>query len=207
MKKARQLCYPFLTGKFANITEIFSVSNEVGFATKHIYLELAGSGAVQVEEMIRAAAGRGDGFALDEFDQDGLLNRKFLRQSVTLVARRKSDQGLIGGAIIGPSALVRATEPSSLGGYIVVGEKYRRRGYGSEIMTLCEHIAQKLDYRNITTDLLSSVQTSGALQMVLKDGYAVTGQFTGSAFLKNLGPANSLILFKNIQKSQPASRL
>ena len=43
--------------------------------------------------------------------------------------------------------------------------------------------------------------------MVLKDGYAVTGQFTGCAFLKNFGPANSLILFKNIQKSQPASRL
>ena len=107
-----------------------------------------------MEKMTRAAAGRGEGFALDEFDQDGLLNRKFRRQSVTLVARRKSDQLIIGGAVIGPSALVRAMEPSSLGGYIVVGEKYRRQGYGSEIMTLCEHVAQKLDDRNITTDLL-----------------------------------------------------
>ena len=57
MKKAKHLCVPVLTGKLANITEIFSFSNEVGFATKRIYLQLAGSGAVQVEEMIQLQQG------------------------------------------------------------------------------------------------------------------------------------------------------
>ena len=97
MEAARKLCeFKDASGEFSKLQGLLSKSKSI--SGKHVYLELAGAGAIEVEEMIRAAAQRGEGFALDEFDQNGLLNRKLLRQSATLVARQISDDVLIGGA-------------------------------------------------------------------------------------------------------------
>ena len=170
---------------------------------KHVYLELAGQGAVEVEEMIRAAAQRGEGFALYEFDQDGLLNRKLLKQSATLVARQISDHILIGGAVIGPSALARAREPTNLAGYVVVGEEFRGRGYGTDIIELCENIAKNLGYRNITSDVLHNPQAMGAFKLALRKGYMVTGQLPQCAYVKDIGLTSSFIIFKSIHPLTP----
>ena len=175
MRAARKL-YDFrgTHGKFSKLQEVFFERKSI--SGKHVYLELAGAGAIEVEEMIRAAAQRGEGFALDEFDQDGLLNRKLLQQNTILVARQISDDVLIGGAVVGPSALARAYESNNLAGYVIVGENFRRRGYGTEIVELCEKIAENLGYSNITSDVLYNPEAMGGFKLALRMGYVVTGQ-------------------------------
>ena len=81
---------------------------------------------------------------------------------------------------------------------MIVGEEFRRRGYGSDIIMLCEDIAQKLGYINITADLLYSPKTLGALQLVLSKGYMVTGQLPKCAFVKDIGLTSSFILHKKM---------
>ena len=197
MKAARKLCeFKGADGKFGKLQELLSEGKSL--SGKHVYLELAGAGALEVEEMIRAAAQRGEGFALDEFDQDGLLNRKLLKQSATLVARRVSDHVLIGGSVVGPSALARARDPTNLAGYIIVGEKFRRCGYGTEIAELCEKLAKDLGYINITSDVLYNPEAMPGFKLALRRQYVVTGELPQCAYVKGVGLTGSFIMFKRV---------
>lgn len=177
----------------------FSPLDETAVSGKHVRLELAGHSAIlEVEEMIQQAAAKGEGFALDEFNEDGMLNRKLLRHSITLAACRISDKALIGGAVIGPSNLTREIHTSSLGGYVVIGEEFRRQGYGTDVVTICERIGQTFGYSNVTSDILYSPAGLPALQLAMSKGYTVTGQIPECAYVKDVGFTGTFVISKNI---------
>lgn len=160
-------------------------------------LQLAGHQAVLVEEMFRKAAEQGEGFAVDEFDLDGLHNRKFFRHSVTLAALRKQDNVIIGGAIIGVTSLAKAQQAPSMGVYFVVNSTCRGQGYGKDIMRIVEKIARHLNYLNIVSDVLVDPKLSG-LRLALNNGFYITGQLPNCAFVQGRGLTDSLVVFKNL---------
>lgn len=166
---------------------------------KHIYVEMVASVNVQVEKMIRKAALAGQGFGLDELDENGLLSRKFLRNAITVGAFRKSDNQLVGGLLVGQSSLVRTIGSFTFGGYAVIDEAYRRRGYAHDMITICEEIARDFGVRNILSDILISPSGMPGFHLAISAGYTTTGQLPKCAYLKDVGLTDSLLIYKRLR--------
>ena len=83
----------------------------------------------KVEGLIRAAAFNGEGFAVDEFTEEGHFNYKFFRKFATIVAKNTTDS-LLGAVILGPSSLCRNHQTDTITGYCVVEKSFRQLGIG-----------------------------------------------------------------------------
>ena len=159
----------------------------VGFATPN--------DSPLVEEMIRDAALGGQGFAVDEFKEDGTFNRKFIRNSLAVVCKNFTGD-IMAAVLFGSSGLCR-TEGDQATGYIIVAPSVRGRGIGTTLLRYCLERARGLRYGSIVTDVLAC--NLKALGMVQKEGFLVTATLPNSALVRNYGYCDTYVVWRPVQ--------
>ena len=150
--------------------------------------------AVRVENMFREAALEGAGIAMDEFTDDGLLNRKRFRESITLAAFSAQDSSLIGGVVFGTSRIALTAERVNLGLYIVVQPALRRLGYGSAIYQLCEKMGRDRGFQYVLIDVFT--HDLAGLALASSQNIFPTGHVPHAGWIKGRGYMPSIILHK-----------
>ena len=163
----------------------------------NLVLKMAdGEPAIKVENMFREAALEGAGIALDEFNDDGLLNRKRFHDSITLAAFSVDESSLLGGVILGTNSMNVNTSHIYLCLYIVVDVRYRRRGYGSAIYKLCEKLGQSWGFKHILTDVFT--HDLAGLRLATSHNVLPTGHIPCVGWVKGRGYMTTAILHKRI---------
>ena len=160
-----------------------------------------GADTVRVEEMLRQAAMAGDGFAIDEFTEDGTFNRKFFRRC--FVAVLKNAQGdILAAVLFGPSSLCR-TEGHEVTGYVIVAPSARRRGLGTAVLKYCLDAAKRLQYRTVLSDVLTS--NLKVLGMVQREGFIITATLPNVALVRNTGFVNTYVVWRPLVQPRDIS--
>ena len=193
MQPLKSILEPFkLTSRF----------NETHFFDKHgESLTVRPPSTVQEMEEIhmlyRKAAAAGDGYAIDEFTEDGLLNLRTLRE-IVITGVFTPEGPAIGAAIFGKSAVPRVPG-KCIGGCVVVDEGYRRRGIGTELVRIIERYADKLGKDDLLHDVY--VTNKHAIQWLQREGYVVTGTIVNAGVMVNKGFTDTVIMYKSLNKN------
>ena len=150
----------------------------------------------QIHMLYRKAAQRGDGYAIDEFTEDGLLNLRTLKDAV-ITGVFTSEGAVVGAACFGKSAIPRIPE-KCIGGLVVVDESYRHRGVGTELLRVIERYAEELGKDDLIHDVLTS--NKSAIWWLQKEGYVVTGTIANSGVMANKKFTDSVVMYKSLNK-------
>ena len=154
---------------------------------------------IQLEEMIKLEAEEGGAFALDEFTDDGFFNRQLLRNSQDIVITERPGGEPVAAAIIGQSGICRMMSPLA-GGYILVRKEYRRKDIGNALLTFIMEEAQRQGFKGFLADVFPHCH--GYINILLQNGFFVTGSMPKVAFVKGQGLTHSLIVFKDFGRLQ-----
>ena len=157
----------------------------------------------RVEELIRDCAAHGDGFALDDFTDEGYFNRVLLHDSHVFVF--KAPDGAIAAAIIfGASTLCRSREARQVGGYMLVAKEFRCQGLGRRLIKLCIEKARLLGYVAILTDVFAINEK--AIKLLRKEGFLITATLLNVAIVKDKGYCDSYLMWRRIDDN-PSRRV
>ena len=151
----------------------------------------------EVHMLYRKAAATGDGFAIDEFTEDGLLNLRTLRE-VVITGVFTPEGTVIGAASFGKSAVPRVPG-KCIGGHIVVHGGYRRRGIGTELLRIIERYADELGKDDLLHDVF--VTNKHATRWLQKEGYVVTGTIPNAGVIAKKGFTDTVIMYKSLNKN------
>ncbi len=147
------------------------------------------------ETMWRTGAELGQGFGIDEFDDNGCFNRKFFRSSNVLVA--EDIQGnIVGASIYGPSILSRGTDKSLANCYVAVSPTNQRQGIGSALIQFSLGLVKQQGYKGCVSDTF--VNNHAGLELLRKHKYMFTGSMPMCAYVKGAGPIDSIIAYKQL---------
>ena len=149
---------------------------------------------IQLEEMIKLEAEEGGAFAMDEFTDDGFFNRQLLRNSQDIVITERPGGEPVAAAIIGQSGICRMMSPMA-GGYILVKKEYRRKGIGNALLSFVTEEAERQGFKGFLADVFP--HCNGYINVLLQNGFFVTGSMPKAAFVKGQGLTHSLIVFKD----------
>ena len=149
----------------------------------------------ETERMIRKAAEKGEGFGIDEFNEQGHFNRSFLKNVDILIAEN-ADGDVIGATLFGPSNLSRAKTSVIAHQYMVVKDSFRNAGVGQALLSRCEDILQHQGYRMITSD--TYLNNHAMMHIFRKEGFAFRGSFPYCSFMNDVGPVQSLLTCKDL---------
>lgn len=147
----------------------------------------------QVEEMIRDAAREGKGFALDEFNSHGYMNRGLFQKSHMAVVK-SLDGEIKAGIIFGTTLICREVKTTQACGHIVVKKNYREKGLGNAILDYCLNNMERLRYTAILTDVL--VTDLRMLGMMYKRGFIASATIPNSGVVNGYGRTNTLLMYK-----------
>ena len=145
--------------------------------------------------MIRQAAEESDGFAIDEFNNEGHFNRKLLFDSQVVVAKT-SDDVIVATAVLGPSKACRAYNPSQVGGYMLVNKDFRGKGVGQSFFKYLAKQGKEVGVSAILTDAYATCFP--ALQFLNKLDFMVTGTFPHCGYMKNKGYTHSYMYWRSL---------
>ena len=153
-----------------------------------------------IERMIHQCAGDGEGFALDEFTENGTFNTKMLWDRNTLLAQSQEGK-LVAAVVFGPTFLCRSPNSGQLGGYIIVEKGCRGQGIGTNLLLYCIGHAQRLGFKAILSDVFTTNDV--AMQLILRAGFHVIGTLPYCAYLKGSGYTDSLVVYKEFNTNTP----
>ena len=157
-----------------------------------------------IEGMIRQCAQDGEGFALDEFTENGTFNSRMLWDRNTLVV--KSPEGKhVAAVVFGSTSLCRSPKSGQLGVYIIVEKDFRRQNVGVNLLQYCIEHAQRLGYKAILSDVFASNDI--AVNLVLRAGFHVIGTLPYCAYVKDSGYTDSLIVHKRFDRDSISAKL
>lgn len=149
----------------------------------------------ETETLIRTAAEKGQGFGIDEFNDQGHFNRNFLKNVDILIAEN-ADGDVIGATLFGPSNLSRAKTPVIAHQYMVVRESYRNAGIAQALLTRCEDILRHQGYRMVISD--TYLNNHAMIHIFRKAGFAFRGSFPYCSYMNDVGPVQSLLTCKDL---------
>ena len=149
-----------------------------------------------VNKLLKSSADDGEGFAVDEFSDQGKLSGHTIYSAAVVVVKTSSGN-LIGAVIFGPSKSVlhNPNIVRTLGGYIIIKRPYRRRGIGREFLEL---VSAQLQITGTYSWCISDCFCCDlqALTFAQKVGFSVTGTIYFSGVFKNHGLAHTLLLYR-----------
>ena len=148
-----------------------------------------------IETMLRHAADKGNGFALDEFNPDGFFNRKFLRECHNLVLC-SPDGDVLGAALFGPSAICQSITTPVLHFYIVVSKEGKNRGVGMHLLDAVIEFASKNSYLAVFGDAFD--MDVRATQFLIRNGFKKTCSLPNCAYVKDVGLAAASLYTKDV---------
>lgn len=151
------------------------------------------SEAFTVEGMIRQAASEGQGFAVDEFNSNGFMNRRLLNKNYMLVIKSENNS-ILAGLVFGPTKLCRDSRTTQVGGYMIVNKAERCKSLGKALLNYCLENMRCLGYNAILTDVF--VTNKIMLNILEKNGFIVTATVPNSGIMKGNGRTNTYIMYK-----------
>ncbi len=152
----------------------------------------------QVDQMLQEAAVLSEGFGVDEFTQEGYYSRKMFFESRSFVVETEYGD-LAGCGVFGSSRLARNRD-IAVASYICIKEQYRRVQIGSHLMKYFTSLAHRLDFILFYQDVLMIPGNHHLMiDMLLKQGFMVSGTLPRCAFVKEVGPVDSLLLYKFVK--------
>lgn len=167
-----------------------------------------------VEKMIRRSALKGDGgFALDEFQPNGLFNRNLFKTASTVVFRGRlesegtrltdvghsSDEKIVAAAIFGASNVCRSATPELACLYVIVDPLIRCVGIGRAVQAYMERFVLERGFKGVLSDIFAT--NKAGISMSMNAGYIVTGSLPNCGYIKGKGMTNSLLVYKRFDDS------
>ncbi len=147
-----------------------------------------------IEEMIRHSAINADGFAVDEFDEDGSFNHRLLHKPKAIVLKDSSSK-ILGAAVYGFSKLSRV--PGSIfGSYFLVEKEKRRMGIGTLLLNTVTSIAKEVQCSTLVFDVY--IDNHHAITWLNKYGFICTGSLSNSGYMVGKGFTDTLLFYKLI---------
>ena len=159
----------------------------------------------QVQSLFSKAAWKGEGFAIDELDDQGNFRHKLLREPEVLVTTKEPETEIIGVLVHGSPALCRTPGQTSTA-YIIVSEEERGKGNGHILFDCYINIVK--NQNNISTVLFDVFKTNQkTVTWLISHGFDVSGTIKYSGFIVGTGHTDTVILHKNVNAmKRPLSR-
>ena len=159
----------------------------------------------QVQSLFSKAARKGEGFAIDELDDQGNFRCKLLREPEVLVATKEPETEIIGVLVHGSPALCRTPGQTSTA-YIIVSEEERGKGNGHILFDCYINIVK--NQNNISTVLFDVFKTNQkTITWLISHGFDVSGTIKCSGFIVGTGHTDTVILHENVNAiKRPLSR-
>ncbi len=154
-----------------------------------------------VQELLRHQAVKHYTIGIDEFTQQGHFNCKLFWRMNTIIAQ-DTKGNLIGTALFGPSKFSRCSNSKICHIYVFIGDKKcdKSTSYmiASGILDICiKHITNsEMKYKGIVTDVY--VNDYWSWEFYNQAGFLVTGTLPNIGIIKDHGPANSLLFYKQL---------
>lgn len=147
-----------------------------------------------INEMMYEAAQEGRGFAMDEFNVDGMFSGKLLRKA-TVICAKDCIGTILAAVVFGPTNFCRSSSTKILGVYMVVNPRHQRQGVGQEFSAVLLHKLQGNKYvcPGVITDVFNV--DSVAMQFARCMKFCGIGCIVESGTMKNYGKSDSQILF------------
>jgi L-amino acid N-acyltransferase YncA len=147
-----------------------------------------------VNRMIYQASRSGQGFALDEFNQDNMFAGRLLRKADVLVAK-DANNSIMAAAIVGPTHYCRSASTDILGGYVIVNKDHRRKGIGKKFAQylLEETMESSSNYSGVITDVF--VTDIPATMFVKSLKFSGIGLVLNSGTLATYGAMNCMVMY------------
>ena len=150
----------------------------------------------QVQDLFRKAATKGEGFAIDELDEQRNFRCKLIRKPEVLVATKEPETEVIGVLVYGSPALCR-TPGQTTTAYIIVSEPERGKGNGHILFDCYNNIVK--NQNNISTVLFDVFKTNQkTITWLISRGFDVSGTIKCSGFIVGTGNTDIVILHKNV---------
>ena len=150
----------------------------------------------EIHKLFRNAAANGNGYATDEFTEEGLLNQRLLREVNTVGVYAQNGGAVIAAAVFGLSAIPRVPE-KSCGGYVIVKEAHQRQGLGTQLLHLIEEHAKNTKREGLIFDVFLS--NKSAIQWLCKEQYLITGTIPNAGVVKNRF-TDTVLMYKDFNK-------
>ena len=147
----------------------------------------------EAEEVWREMADAGEGFGIDEFDENGCHCRGTFYESDVFVVIDE-DGEVAGAALFGPSSLSR-TKMTAAGCYTGIKPSYRDAGLGTKLLEYFVTLAKMNKYAVMYIDVLISDRLSFMNTVAKKAGFMNSGSLPKCAYVKNYGLADSLLYY------------
>lgn len=151
-----------------------------------------------IHELYQTAARNGEGYACDEFTDDGLLTHRLLREVQTLGVFRPEGGKPVGAAILGLAAIPR-TPDRSVAGYLVVAPQHSGAGIGNKLLQHTEEYAQALKKDGVLFDVFAN--NGKAIQWLVRKGYVITGTIPNTGVFRDRGFTDAFLMYKNLNPS------
>ncbi len=155
-------------------------------------LGLGEAEAEKAENFIRKSAREGHVMALDEFLDNGIWNRKLLKEThVVGIFDTKND--LVGLMLFGASGVCR-TESLVMGGYLLLEKGHRVEPVQRRLMDIMTDIARTLSFEGVLLDVYRT--ETDFMSLLLDLGFKVSGTLPECGYVKDKGYVDSVLLYK-----------
>lgn len=180
----------FLSKLYSPVPKAVSTDLLTSASPEFTLRKLSGSECTVVENVIRDAASRGFMIGLDEFFDNGVWNRKFLRETSVLGV---NSEELLGVVLFGPSAICR-TESVVMGAYVLLKAKSAYQAIATALVDKLTRIAKILNYEGLILDVYRTEMEFVALMLDM--GFKIVGSLPDCGYVKGRGYTDSLLLYK-----------
>ncbi len=151
----------------------------------------------KVEHFTRELASQGDGFALDEFTQEGYFNKKFFIDYNVGVLTEKDNTEIMAFVMFGKSNLMRSHSAKTAHLYTMVRKEYRHLGLGTTIIKSCLQLLLELGYERVMSDVF--LPNFDGLTMVNKAGFTIVGSLPDCGYMAGHGLCDSILVHKGLK--------
>ena len=150
----------------------------------------------RIQSMFRRAAEKGEGFAMDEFNDHGIYECKLIQASKVLAAVKEPNMEIVGALVYGLPQLCR-TPGQVVTAYIIVKDTERRKG---NAQILHDYFMRMLkSQKQFNTVIIDVFKTDDyVLTWLLRHGYNVTGTIKYSGCITGSGHTDTLVLYKDL---------
>ena len=148
---------------------------------------------IETQHILRSKADTGSSFTVDEFDDNGLYNRRTF-WSCDIVHMKDSADKVTAIALYGPAKIIRLDAIHIAQLNVVPVHEKGHMEHGKELLKLCMEHIHELGYTGCLTDVL--VTDNHTLGLYLEAGFIVMGTVPYTGITRQMGPTHSLLLYK-----------
>ncbi len=147
---------------------------------------------MEVQKLIRHQADTGQGFAVDEFNQDGHYNRNMFWKSDTICVRDTADN-IVAAAIYGPSIIARSASTNLTHVHIASTNYSQSPQVAGKLLSECVQHTKNLGYKGCFTDVF--VNDRWTFDLFVRAGFIIMGTIPYIGITRQNGPTHGMLMY------------